>query len=174
MESVISQRIVLQMFRQTGAIVLLAVTLGVLTNLIRPNQLPLVADWSPEAQIAEESRHNMLISIEEARESFFSQKVVFLDARSPELYQASHIQGARNLPWEAVDKYSDAVMADIPQDALIITYCDGESCSLSKDLALDLFYRGYENVRVLVNGWSLWVEHHLPIDRGSVTSSFER
>ena len=155
-----------RMFRQAGAIVLLAVTIGVLVNQIRSDRLPLVADWSPEARLTFESGASMVISLEEARESFFSQKVVFLDARPPELYQEGHIQSARNLPWEAVEEYFDAVMTDIPQDSLIITYCDGVNCELSKDLALELFYRGYEKVRVLVNGWGLWKENQLPIKTG--------
>jgi len=160
-----------RMFRQAGAVVLLAVTIGVLVNQIRSDRLTLVADWSPEARLTLESGESMMISLEEARESFFSQKVVFLDARPPELYQEGHIQSARNLPWEAVEEYFDAIMTNIPQDSLIITYCNGVNCSLSKDLALELFYRGYENVRVLVNGWSLWVEHQLPVSKGGESNA---
>ena len=155
------------MFWETMAMVLLAVVLGLLVNQLRPGRLPLVGDWSPEAQLTLESGKSLVISLDEARDSFFSEKAVFLDARSPELYKLGHITGARNLPWNAVDENFDAVMADIHQDALLIAYCDGESCSESKDLALDLFYRGYENVRVLVNGWSLWKEYQLPMDKGT-------
>jgi len=146
------EQIVFRAFWQVGAIVLLAVTLGVLVNQIRSDRLALVADWSPEAQLTLESGESMVIPLEEARELCSSKRAIFLDARSRELYEQAHILCARNLPWEEVDEYFDAVMADIARDALIITYCDGESCSLSKDLALELFYRGYENVRVLVNG----------------------
>jgi rhodanese-related sulfurtransferase len=160
------QGIVFRMFWQTGSIVLLAVILAVLVNQIRSDQLPLVADWSPEARLTLESGESMVISIEEARELCSSKKAIFLDARSSELYEHGHILCARNLPWNAVDEHFGTVMADIHQDALIITYCDGESCTLSKDLSLELFYRGYENVRVLVNGWSLWVDHQLPVEKG--------
>jgi len=64
-------------------------------------------------------------------------------------------------------------MTEIPMDAMVIAYCDGESCSLSKDLALYLFFRGYDNVRVLVNGWSRWLEAGLHVtedtDEGAET-----
>ena len=159
-------RIGSRMFWQATAIVFLAVALGLLVNQLRPGRLPLVADWSPEAQLTLESVEILVISLDEARDSFFSGKAVFLDARSHELYKLGHITGSRNLPWNAVDENFDTVMADIHSDALLIAYCDGESCSESKDLALDLFYRGYENVRVLVNGWSLWKEYQLPMDKG--------
>jgi len=165
-----SERISSRMFWQTGAIIFLAVALGIVVNEIRSDRLPLVADWSVEAQLNVESGQNITISLDRAKGSFFSQKAVFLDSRPPEHYELGHIQGARNLPWEGVERYFDTVMADIPQDVLIITYCDGISCTWSKDLALELFFRGYDNVRVLVNGWSLWVEHQLPIDKGTVTS----
>jgi len=160
------EQIGFRMFWQTGFIVLLAIILAVLVNQIRSDRLPLVADWSPEARLTLESGESMVISIEEARELCSSQSATFLDARSSELYEHGHILCARNLPWNAVDEHFDTVMADIHQDALLIAYCDGESCAESKYLALELFYRGYENVRVLVNGWSLWVEQHLPVEKG--------
>ena len=160
------KRIGSRMLWQTGAIILLAVALGIVINQIRPARLPFVGDWSPEAQLTLESGKSLVISLDDAHDNFISGKGVFLDARAPEAYNEGHIQGARNLPWEAVDEYMEKVTAQVSQDALIIAYCDGESCALSKDLALELFYMGYENVRVLVNGWSLWVEHQLPISKG--------
>ena len=155
-----------RMFRQAGAIVLLAVTIGVLVNQIRSDRLPLVADWSAEARLTLESGESMVISLDEAKELCSSRRATFLDARSRDHYEQGHILCAYNLPWEGVEEYFDAVMTDIPQDSLIITYCDGVNCELSKDLALELFYRGYEKVRVLVNGWGLWKENQLPIKTG--------
>ncbi len=43
-----------QIFWQMGAIVLLAITIGFTVNQIRPDRLRLVADWSVEAQLAQE------------------------------------------------------------------------------------------------------------------------
>ena len=152
---------------QAGGIILLAAILGLLVNQIRSERLPLMADWSPEARLTLESGENIAISLGEAREAFLSKEGVFLDARSSELYEGGHIRGARNLPWQAVDEHFDAVMADIPKDRLVIAYCDGEACALSKDLAIELLFRGYENVRVLINGWSIWQENQLPVAKGS-------
>ena len=159
-------RMLKRVLLQACAIVLVAAVLGLLTNHIRRDGLPLVADWSIGAQLTPEPGESLALSLEEARESFSSGAAVFLDARAPDLYEQGHILGARNIPWEGVDEYFDEVMAGIPLDAPIITYCDGEACSLSRDLALELFYRGYENVRVLVNAWSLWVDRRLPVGTG--------
>jgi 3-mercaptopyruvate sulfurtransferase SseA len=159
-------------FWQMGAIVIVSVTLAVLINQFRPDRLPLVSDWPPESRLNLETDESMVIALEEAKDNFHPGSAIFLDARSPEHYEQGHIRGARNLPWEAVEKYFDAVMEGIPKDALIISYCDGESCTLSKDLTQELFYRGYDNARVLVNGWSLWVEHHLPVEKGPLPGGF--
>ena len=54
-------------------------------------------------------------------------------------------------------------MADrIDGSEMIITYCDGESCDLSHELALFLKEMGYDNVRILVNGWTVWQHAGLP------------
>jgi rhodanese-related sulfurtransferase len=58
------------------------------------------------------------------------------------------------------------VLAKIPPDVTIITYCDGEDCDLSMNLARALFFRGYENIRVLVNGWTRWKGAGLPVSLG--------
>ena len=151
---------------QVVAILLMAAALGLSVNQLRPGKLALVADWSPQAQLTLESGDTMEISLDQAEELFHAQVAVFLDARSPELYAEGHIRGAFNLPWDEFEsRFADA-MVDIPPEALIITYCDGETCNLSKELALALFDKGYTNARVLVNGWTVWQERNLPVETG--------
>ena len=151
---------------QGGAILLLAAFLGLSVNQLRPGKLALVADWSPKAQLTLESGDSMEISPDQAEELFHTQVGVFLDARSPELYAEGHIQGAFNLPWDEFENRFTDAMVDIPPETLIITYCDGETCNLSKELALALFDKGYANARVLVNGWTVWRERSLPVETG--------
>jgi rhodanese-related sulfurtransferase len=67
---------------------------------------------------------------------------------------------------EAFDRHFDQATADLSLGSLIITYCDGEACTLSIKLAKKLEEMGYENIRVLVNGWSLWRKHFLPEAEG--------
>jgi len=62
------------------------------------------------------------------------------------------------------------VTEDISPDTPIITYCDGEICELSHNLAIFLRDMGFRNVRILVNGWALWKEEGLPIASGSSTA----
>jgi rhodanese-related sulfurtransferase len=131
-------------------------------NQVRSDSIPLLGDWSPEARITLKFGKNILIPFEEAKDKFLTGSAVFLDARTPELYLNGHIHGARNLPLAEFDQLADKVFMEFPEDTLFVTYCDGEDCVLSAELALKLKEIGYENVRVLHNGWSLWKSHHLP------------
>jgi rhodanese-related sulfurtransferase len=56
------------------------------------------------------------------------------------------------------------VTGDLEFETVIISYCDGETCNLSHDLALFLKDAGFLNVRVLVNGWTVWRESHFPVE----------
>jgi rhodanese-related sulfurtransferase len=152
--------------RETIFILILSLCAGLGFNLLRPERLPLVADWTIEGRLKARFGEKAVISLEEAKQVFFSKKAVFLDARPPRDYREGHIQGARNLPIEAFDKHFDKATRDLPQESLIITYCDGETCTESNNLTKMLKDMGYENVRILVNGWSLWRNHHLPLDGG--------
>lgn len=151
---------------QSAAIVILSVILGIGANQLRSDKLAWVADWSQQARLTLDSGESLAISPEDAEVLFFAGTAVFLDARSPEFYELGHIQGAYNLPWEDFEAYFDSVMTNIPPDTPIITYCDGTGCSLSKELALVLKNKGYTNVRVLVNGWTVWQQNDLPTEFG--------
>ena len=140
--------------RHSLLIFLIALAAGLLVNKFRSDGLPLSEDWSSEAMLVSDSGESMTISLEEARALCLDKKAIFLDARSPEDYARGHILYARNIPWQSFNDFIGRVWEDIPEDALIVTYCDGESCSLSKELAKELISMGYKKVRVLVNGWT--------------------
>ena len=152
-----------QALRQSLSLLLVATAVGLGVNALRPDRLPLVADWSLTAQLSSvPGGEASVITLEEAQMLYFGQQAVFLDARTAEAFQAGHIEGARNLAWEAFDELYPEVMANISTDAVIITYCDGETCSLSKDLALALIAKGFQQARVLPDRWRQWQEASLP------------
>ncbi len=150
---------------QSGVTLALASILGLGVNHLRPDGISLQARWSPEAQLhASPSDDNLIVSMEEAQVLYFSEQAVFVDARPDEAYEAGHIKGARSLPWEAFEDRFSETMADVPIELPIIVYCDGEGCGLSKELTFGLLEKGYKDVRVLVNGWSLWQQANLPTE----------
>jgi len=151
---------------QSGVILVISVVLGLVVNHVRANRLEIFGDCSQLARSIMDYGDNLAISFDEAQRLFLSRKAIFLDARSRELFQWGHIPGALNLPLQAFDEYFERVMAEIPEDAMIITYCNGKGCGLSKELALSLIDKGYRNVHVLTDGWSLWEAHDFPIETG--------
>lgn len=150
---------------QCALILLVASLIGVTSNHFRTDRIPLVGDWSVKGQLQSKGfGEELIVPMEEAEVLYYSGQGVFLDARSDEIFSQGHIAGAKNLPWVEFEARSGEILADIPKDAEIITYCDGESCSLSKELALALLGNGYTRVRVLVNGWALWQQAGLPAE----------
>ncbi len=150
-------------------IILIAAALSLAVNHFRRGGLPLVGDWSSRAgssglETAGGWGDNV-ISIEEARALFLTNGAVFIDARPEEVYRSGHIKGALNLPPDSLEDLLPVVAAHIPPDSLIITYCDGENCTLGKEAALQLSAKGYSHVEVLVNGWSVWQDAGLPTEK---------
>jgi rhodanese-related sulfurtransferase len=151
---------------QAATIVLIGAIMRLGVNNVRSDKLPLVGDWSQEARLKTPSGESMVVLLDEAKGLFSSGGAIFVDARSSEDYRRGHIAGALCLPWQEFDDFFDRVIPDLPLDVTVVAYCDGENCDLSKHLAHELYKMGYEKVRVLVNGWSLWVGAGLPTEQG--------
>lgn len=151
---------------QITALLALAVLLAVGVNHWRADGIPLVGDWSEGAHFADASGGSMVVSLDRARELFEQEAVLFVDARPASQYADGHIQGALNIPWQEVDRYFMEAADRLDGAGAIVTYCDGESCDLSHELALFLKDMGFENVRVLVNGWTVWKQAGLPTEEG--------
>jgi len=62
------------------------------------------------------------------------------------------------------DAWSGDFFSRIPPDQVIITYCEGDRCALSLQLAEKLTWMGYEKVFYIKNGWGVWKENHLPVE----------
>ena len=155
---------------QIPALLILSAVAALAVNAIRADRLPLISDFSVAARMTTATGERIDISLEEAEKLFFTHTAVFIDARSGEDYANGHIQGARSLPWHDVDLNFMAVTADLDLATAIVTYCEGETCELSHDLALFLRDAGFANTRVLVNGWTVWQQAGLPVESGPASA----
>jgi rhodanese-related sulfurtransferase len=143
---------------------ILSAAVALAVNALRPDRLPLVGEFSVATRMTTATGERMDIALEEAEKLFLTHAAVFIDARPVEDYAKGHIQGARSLPWQDVDHNFIGVTADLDLETSIVTYCDGETCELSHDLALFLRDADFINTRVLVNGWTVWQQAGLPVE----------
>jgi rhodanese-related sulfurtransferase len=107
----------------------------------------------------------MALDLSQALELFEGGGAVFVDARIPDEFVAGHIPGAFNLPYDDLGSHLD-VLNYLPDDSLVITYCDGSECALSLELADELTAMGFGQVRVFFGGWEQWVEAGHPAEEG--------
>ena len=80
------------------------------------------------------------------------ERVVVIDARSPEAFAREHIPGAINLPHRAM---AGETVDAIDRAALVVTYCDGIGCNASTKGALAMARLGF-HVRELIGGLDWW------------------
>jgi len=159
-------------FREATVILFFAGCLAFGFNSLREHSLPLpgstkVVDSSPAA-VNEPDGSNAKgdMSIEEAVRLFEKGAALFVDARSEADYRAGHIKGAVNIPDLDFENYIGSFLEKTAAETVLITYCEGDACTLSKSLAEKLSLAGFESVFHLKNGWGQWKERGLPIDSG--------
>ncbi len=74
--------------------------------------------------------------------------IVVVDARSAETDAERHIPGTVNIPHRTMDHESTA---DLNNDSLYVTYCDGIGCNASTKGALNMARLGF-NAKELMGG----------------------
>ena len=82
----------------------------------------------------------------------------FVDARSPEEYAAGHIPGALSMPFDDVFKNPDKARTLTHGRPIVVTYCGGGECDLSRNLAFSLIEAGHRKVLVFLGGLPGWKE----------------
>jgi rhodanese-related sulfurtransferase/predicted transcriptional regulator len=77
--------------------------------------------------------------------------VVLVDVRPAEEYAAGHIDGARSIPLEELERR----LAELPDDEEIVAYCRGPLCAYAHEAVRRLRGSG-RSARRLEDGWPEW------------------
>ncbi|OQY02380.1 MAG: hypothetical protein B6I26_00630 [Desulfobacteraceae bacterium 4572_130] len=162
-----TKKIIWQFFVIIG----IAFILGISVNYFRAHSLSLNKKWSVKNRLLSELGTDIIIDLEQAKEFFLKKEALFIDARPVKDYKKSHIKGALSLPWDNVEKNFMNISSKIFQARIIIIYCDGETCELSHHLGKFLKNAGFENIKILINGLTVWKEETLPIEKKIIVSS---
>ena len=105
------------------------------------------------------------IDISQAIKLHNDNSAIFIDARDQWEFSESHISGAISIPEFSFEK-DNPILKTIPIESLIIVYCDGDDCDVSKRLAQELVALGYKETYVFLGGMKEWIEAELPINKG--------
>jgi rhodanese-related sulfurtransferase/predicted transcriptional regulator len=77
--------------------------------------------------------------------------VVVVDVRPPEEFEAGHIEGARSIPLDELERR----LAELPPDREVVAYCRGPFCAYAHDAVRRLRAAG-RPARRLEEGWPEW------------------
>lgn len=87
-------------------------------------------------------------------------RVLIIDARTPEDYKESHIGNAINInPHDENQDLYFRTITTLPMDKLIIVYCSGGTCDASHKVVEDLLSFGYKKVLLYEGGWTDWAKN---------------
>lgn len=96
----------------------------------------------------------------------------FVDARSPEEYAEGHISGAVSMPFDEVFKDPDKVKTLVTHGrSIVVTYCGGGECDLSRNLAFSLIDAGHKKVLVFLEGYPGWKDSGAPVITGTAVGT---
>lgn len=86
------------------------------------------------------------------------EKVLVLDVRDRDAFDAEHIRGAMNVPSSEIVSR----LAGLPKDRTLVTYCWDMTCALAPKAALELAQKGFK-VQFLAGGIAEWKHKGFPI-----------
>jgi rhodanese-related sulfurtransferase len=89
-------------------------------------------------------------------------EVTVIDVRPATEYEAGHVEGARSLPIDDLERRLDA----LPPDVDLVAYCRGPYCVFADDAVRLLRRRGFE-ARRLEDGFPEWKRAGLPVEVGA-------
>jgi rhodanese-related sulfurtransferase/predicted transcriptional regulator len=90
--------------------------------------------------------------------------VVLVDVRPAEEYAAGHIDGARSIPIDELERR----LAELPAEREVVAYCRGPFCAYAHEAVRQLHSAGRQ-ARRLEDGWPEWrlAGHTAPHDRAA-------
>ena len=92
---------------------------------------------------------------------------VFIDARPKEEYDAGHIPGALNLPYDQAVTDPARLESFDAGGKPIVVYCGGGTCELSMNLAWAMIQSGQKKLLVFMGGIPEWEGAGYPLEKAA-------
>jgi rhodanese-related sulfurtransferase len=153
-------------FRDAGIVLLISATLGLLYSLTTRTGFfsPHYAAGGVRTDARDTVPSPAMITLREVHRYLEERRAIFLDARHEAEYAQGHIGNALNVPLSDFERHAD-MLAALPRDTLLVTYCDGGGCNASIELAARLAGLGFRNVKIFYGGWEEWEAARIPAGR---------
>jgi rhodanese-related sulfurtransferase len=115
--------------------------------------------------VFEETNDIPVLSVEDSYHIFREKAALFIDARDPEEFDAGHIPGAVNIPYDQITlpEYS-RIISKLDENRCNVVYCNTHICSVSYTCAEYLMYLGFKRV-IIAEGYMQWVEKGYPVEK---------
>lgn len=95
-------------------------------------------------ELMNEYKDMKAVSLDELNHRMEAGKVLLIDVRPSEEYDADHIPGAVSIPMEELEKY----LSTLPTNIEIVAYCRGPYCLMSSQAVELLSDKGYKAYRL--------------------------
>ncbi len=148
------------------ALMLVAMLCGAIANVVRPNRIPWIEDWSSYIEAKAQKEKVTLVTVEQAAHIAALEDSLVLDARPRADYQAGHIRRAKSVPFDSVEEGLTAILPELMPGRLMMTYCSGKNCDESFLLTLYLRQQGFTNVVLFAAGFQPWKDAGYPVESG--------
>ena len=155
------------------SVIIVAVSAGAALayNAINPAGIPLIATYEYEiyTDCPEFLAKADYIKISKAVTLVSKEKVLFIDARTPEEFATLHIKGARNIVFDVLYDFDTTQLATLKKDDYIIVYDDTPSDDEFRQagaLASEIKNAGFTQVKFLYEPFTVWKEKNLWTQQG--------
>ncbi|PID59636.1 MAG: hypothetical protein CR986_05050 [Ignavibacteriae bacterium] len=145
-----------------------SIFLGIIYNLISVDGIPFIRKPIKVTSQKEEVNENNILEVNLAQVIQLRTQinVIIIDARDQWDYAEAHIEGAVSIPEFSFTK-NNHELSKISRKEILIIYCSGDDCNVSKRLAQRLIKLGYKNTYVYLGGIEEWENANLPIATGN-------
>lgn len=151
--------------REAVLLFVFAIVIAIIFNTMRPAGIPFFG-FTPALPTKKQTVNISEITLSAAYDLYLKNKVIFVDARDPFSFEEGHIAGAINIYPDEVAIGAPKLKKIMSPDSIIVAYCDGPKCPLSKATAHGLLLQGVPDVKILVDGWKLWNNAGYPVAKG--------
>ncbi len=165
------------MIRQFITLAILAAILGMVSNSINSNGIPIVGEYRelsldngplvpPEADEGDPP----FIGVEVAHLEHSAGGTLFIDSRDSSEFECGTIPSSISIPFdclpeENLEQYFDSALGFVVKDMPIIIFCSGEECDLSLHMGRNLQNFGYTGVSIFFGGSREWEKMGLDMER---------